>query len=178
MAESSQSFKPVKPKAIYINKYVSMKDNASISLQNSSTKLYIEKPEVYSDIINSNLDKILKRAAIKFISKKSKRKRIRPFINETKHEPHAKLLNVQTLGLKEIAKKVNEIIEETNNSTYKFVTQEILKETEMDDHDKKNLRRRIYDALNVINAVHNPTPFHNDEEQIRICNRQVVSYIH
>lgn len=177
MTESAQCFKPVKPKAIYISKYISLKENAALSLQNSNIKSIQEKPEVYSDILISNLDKTFKRAAIKFISKKTKRKRFRPNISNLSREASKnKIINAQSLGLKEIAKKVNEIIEESKNSAYKFVTQEILKEVDLDEHDKKNLRRRIYDALNVINAVNNPHPLHHEEDEIQNCNLQVVSY--
>jgi hypothetical protein len=62
--------------------------------------------------------------------------------------------NVNTLGLKDISKKVVEIIRNSESTTYKEIADEIVKHVIVkNENDGKNIRRRIYDALNVLKAI-------------------------
>jgi hypothetical protein len=59
-------------------------------------------------------------------------------------------------GLKVLSWKVKEIVERLGSSTYQEVADCLVKETEVlegDTKDEKNIRRRVYDALNVLIAV-------------------------
>lgn len=59
-------------------------------------------------------------------------------------------------GLKVLSWKVKEIVERLGSSTYQEVADILVKETEEGDgdtKDEKNIRRRVYDALNVLIAV-------------------------
>ena len=93
---------------------------------------------------NNNHSGYKNRKSIKFITKKSivKNKKI---INPRK-------LNPNMLGLKEISKKVCDIMNENRYNSYKLVVDEFFKRYELEEKDKKNIKRRIYDALNVIKA--------------------------
>ena len=72
-----------------------------------------------------------KRFPIKFISKKA--------IEESK-------------SLKSISKKVLEIIKKSKIENYKMITEQILKLYNLNEKEVKNIKRRIYDAMNVIKA--------------------------
>jgi hypothetical protein len=59
-------------------------------------------------------------------------------------------------GLKILSWKVKEIVERLGSSTYQEVADSLVKETEEyegDSRDEKNIRRRVYDALNVLIAA-------------------------
>lgn len=61
-------------------------------------------------------------------------------------------------GLKRLSRRVKEVVQERATSTYKDVADDLIRELEhMDITDKekeeKNIRRRVYDALNVLIAA-------------------------
>ena len=57
-------------------------------------------------------------------------------------------------GLKEISKKVKEIVKKFRRASYKQISDIIVNEiNEKDSKDEKNIRRRIYDSLNVMKAM-------------------------
>lgn len=59
-------------------------------------------------------------------------------------------------GLKMLSYKVKEIVEKLGSSTYQEIADCLVKETEDsegDAKDEKNIRRRVYDALNVLISV-------------------------
>jgi hypothetical protein len=57
-------------------------------------------------------------------------------------------------GLKEISKKVKEIVKKLRKTTYKEISDLIINQmNEKDTKDEKNIRRRIYDSLNVMKAM-------------------------
>ena len=59
-----------------------------------------------------------------------------------------------TLGLKEISNKVKEIMKRKGQTTYKEISDEIVAEIKGKGiKDEKNIRRRIYDALNVMKSI-------------------------
>ena len=67
--------------------------------------------------------------------------------------------NVQTsrntaFGLKEISKRVMDIIKQSGKTTYKAISDQIVNEiNEKSLKDEKNIRRRIYDSLNVMKSM-------------------------
>ena len=70
-------------------------------------------------------------------------------------------------GLKEISKRVMEIIKQSGQTTYKAISDQIVNEINekntKDDKktkDEKNIRRRIYDSLNVMKSM---KLFHRDK---------------
>jgi hypothetical protein len=59
-------------------------------------------------------------------------------------------------GLKMLSWKVKEIVEKLGSSTYQEIADQLVKETEDSEgeaRDEKNIRRRVYDALNVLISV-------------------------
>ena len=57
-------------------------------------------------------------------------------------------------GLKEISSKVREIIKSVKNTSYKEISDQIVSEmTDRTPKDDKNIRRRIYDSLNVMKSM-------------------------
>lgn len=64
-------------------------------------------------------------------------------------------------GLKEISRRVMEIIKENGQTTYKMISDQIVGEiNEKSLKDEKNIRRRIYDSLNVMKSM---KLFHKDK---------------
>jgi hypothetical protein len=57
------------------------------------------------------------------------------------------------MGLKEIAKEVNDIIIEDETTDYKRISEKLVKKHNFNQKDEKNIKRRVYDALNVIKAI-------------------------
>lgn len=57
------------------------------------------------------------------------------------------------MGLKEIAKEVNDIIIEDETTDYKKISEKLVKKHHFNPKDEKNIKRRVYDALNVIKAI-------------------------
>ena len=57
-------------------------------------------------------------------------------------------------GLKEISKRVMEIIKQNGQTTYREISDQIVNEiNEKSIKDEKNIRRRIYDSLNVMKSM-------------------------
>ena len=61
-------------------------------------------------------------------------------------------------GLKSLSWRVKELVEERGSSTYQEITDQLMKELQITQKkspqkSEKNVRRRIYDALNVLVAV-------------------------
>lgn len=57
-------------------------------------------------------------------------------------------------GLKEISKKVKDIVKKLKKTSYKEISDLIVCQlNEKDGKDEKNIRRRIYDSLNVMKAM-------------------------
>lgn len=60
----------------------------------------------------------------------------------------------QALGLKEISNKVKKIMKNSAVTTYRNISDSIIKEENIKDtQESKNIRRRIYDSLNVLKAL-------------------------
>lgn len=81
---------------------------------------------------------------------------------DSKNYPNLKAKNNNTqssshnnaFGLKEISKRVKEIIKQNGRTTYKAISDQIVKEIKnKNEKDEKNIRRRIYDSLNVMKSM-------------------------
>ena len=57
------------------------------------------------------------------------------------------------MGLKEIAKEVNIFMLEENTENYKTICEKMVMNHNFEEKDEKNIKRRIYDALNVIKSI-------------------------
>lgn len=67
------------------------------------------------------------------------------------------------MGLKEIAKEVNELIIEEQSTNYKRISDKLVSQHKFTPKDSKNIKRRVYDALNVIKAIRDLNSDLNDE---------------
>lgn len=74
--------------------------------------------------------------------------------NGVKQNSSQEKINCKKLGLKDISKRVVDIIKTSGETTYKEISDSIVGQVEdMNTNDSKNIRRRIYDALNVLKAI-------------------------
>lgn len=113
-------------------------------------------------------------------------------------QPFEKRQRVQRGGLRSCAKEVCDKVREKGRTTYTEVANEIVTETvsQTGDFDEKNIRRRVYDALNVLmalnivhkeknkertiswvglptsNASHDKTHFHSEKNSLQRKIRQ------
>lgn len=77
-----------------------------------------------------------------------------------KFKSHSQNTRNTAFGLKEISKRVMEIIKQSGQTTYKAISDQIVNEInekglkdEKQSKDGKNIRRRIYDSLNVMKSM-------------------------
>ncbi len=85
-------------------------------------------------------------------SKKKRRKHPESVSNFTFCQSNQ--VTLQSQGLKDISKQVVSIIKASGRTTYKAISDKIVKQTNIVfEKDAKNIRRRIYDALNVLKAI-------------------------
>ena len=74
--------------------------------------------------------------------------------NSPKIKSHYQSSRNTAFGLKEISKRVMEIIKQSGKTTYKAISDQIVNEiSEKSLKDEKNIRRRIYDSLNVMKSM-------------------------
>lgn len=71
-----------------------------------------------------------------------------------KAKSHLQSSRNTAFGLKEISKRVMDIIKQSGTTTYKAISDQIVNEiNEKSSKDEKNIRRRIYDSLNVMKSM-------------------------
>lgn len=59
-----------------------------------------------------------------------------------------------SIGLKDITRKVIELLKTCHTTTYKDLSKQILEQIPVEsENESKNIRRRIYDAINVLKAI-------------------------
>lgn len=84
-----------------------------------------------------------------------------PKNNSQKLKSHYPSSRNTAFGLKEISKRVMDIIKQSGKTTYKAISDQIVNEiNEKSSKDEKNIRRRIYDSLNVMKSM---KLFHRDK---------------
>jgi hypothetical protein len=117
-------------------------------------KRYDEDEIIYEDQFRKNKKTLLK--------KKRKELNINKLNSSFSQSENSDNLNkknilnsrTNTLGLKEISNKVKEIMKRKGQTTYKEISDEIVSEIKGKGiKDEKNIRRRIYDALNVMKSI-------------------------
>ena len=117
-------------------------------------KKYDENEIIYEDKFRKNKKTLLK--------KKRKELNINKLNSSFSQSENSDNLNkknilnsrTNTLGLKEISNKVKEIMKRKGQTTYKEISDEIVSEIKGKGiKDEKNIRRRIYDALNVMKSI-------------------------
>ena len=117
-------------------------------------KKYDEDEIIYEDKFRKNKKTLLK--------KKRKELNINKLNSSFSQSENSDNLNkknilnsrTNTLGLKEISNKVKEIMKRKGQTTYKEISDEIVAEIKGKGiKDEKNIRRRIYDALNVMKSI-------------------------
>ena len=78
-----------------------------------------------------------------------------------KLKPNSQSSRNTAFGLKEISKRVMDIIKQSGQITYRAISDQIVNEiNEKSIKDEKNIRRRIYDSLNVMKSM---KLFHKDK---------------
>jgi hypothetical protein len=111
-----------------------------------------EKSKLKNNIETSKvIQKKLKKTSVKNrVRKMAKRESTKKKeINKPSFSPR-----LTYFGLKEISKKVKEIVKRYKKASYKQISDIIVNEiNEKDTKDEKNIRRRIYDSLNVMKAM-------------------------
>ena len=117
-------------------------------------KKYDEDEIIYEDKFRKNKKTLLK--------KKRKELNINKLNSSFSQSENSDNLNkknilnsrTNTLGLKEISNKVKEIMKRKGQTSYKEISDEIVSEIKGKGiKDEKNIRRRIYDALNVMKSI-------------------------
>ena len=117
-------------------------------------KKYDEDEIIYEDKFRKNKKTLLK--------KKRKELNINKLNSSFSQSENSDNLNkknilnsrTNTLGLKEISNKVKEIMKRKGQTTCKEISDEIVSEIKGKGiKDEKNIRRRIYDALNVMKSI-------------------------
>ena len=87
-------------------------------------------------------------------------------LSNQKFTSHSQSSRNTAFGLKEISKRVMEIIKQSGQTTYKAISDQIVNEiNEKSAKDEKNIRRRIYDSLNVMKSM---KLFHRDKNSKNI----------
>ena len=101
------------------------------------------------------------------VSKSSKHQRTAQIKTlSQKFKSHSQNSRNTAFGLKEISKRVMEIIKQSGQTTYKAISDQIVNEIKINEDnskekkDEKNIRRRIYDSLNVMKSM---KLFHRDK---------------
>ena len=116
-------------------------NNSMTSRNHQSNSAYSEN----SEDSNSNSPQVSRRIQSKSSNQKS----------------HLQNSRNTAFGLKEISKRVMEIIKQSGQTTYRAISDQIVNEiNEKSLKDEKNIRRRIYDSLNVMKSM---KLFHRDK---------------
>jgi hypothetical protein len=119
------------------NSLSSNKEDNNINLIENDNK------EKKKSLINNNL--LLEK------KKKREKKEFKKIFKQKKIKNPKKI----NFGLKEISSKVIEIIKREKQTSYKEISDEIINNlNESGTKDEKNIRRRIYDSLNVMKSIH------------------------
>ncbi len=108
-------------------------------------------------------------------------KRINSDINENKRFPIkfiSKKAIEESKSLKAISKKVLEIIQKSKIENYKLITEQILKLYNLNEKEVKNIKRRIYDAMNVIKASSANSIINHFLKEKESINQIIVSNIY
>lgn len=75
-------------------------------------------------------------------------------VSSPKFKSHLQNSRNTAFGLKEISKRVMDIIKQSGQTTYRDISDQIVDEIkEKSLKDEKNIRRRIYDSLNVMKSM-------------------------
>ena len=75
-------------------------------------------------------------------------------VSSPKFKSHLQNSRNTAFGLKEISKRVMDIIKQNGQTTYRDISDQIVNEIkEKSPKDEKNIRRRIYDSLNVMKSM-------------------------
>lgn len=90
------------------------------------------------------------------IPTRARNRKIKKLAKPKKVSKKLKITRCSSFGLKEISKNVKNIVKTLKRTTYKEISDIIINEYNeslSDSKDEKNIRRRIYDSLNVMKAM-------------------------
>ncbi len=91
-----------------------------------------------------------------FVTTRAKKKKLKKVAKSKKAVKKVKITRSSSFGLKEISKNVKNIVKTLKRTTYKEISDIIINEYNdslSNAKDEKNIRRRIYDSLNVMKAM-------------------------
>ena len=119
-------------------------------------------PNAQFNVISTPKSSSIKVASQKNVSQNSEISESSSYQNEeesqknlnTKFKSHTPNTRNTAFGLKEISKRVMEIIKQSGQTTYRKISDQIVNElNDKSMKDEKNIRRRIYDSLNVMKSM-------------------------
>jgi hypothetical protein len=105
-------------------------------------------------MISNNYKK--KEEAGVFVTTRAKNRKLKKIAKSKKSTKKIKITRSSSFGLKEISKNVKNIVKTLKRTTYKEISDIIINEYNdslSNAKDEKNIRRRIYDSLNVMKAM-------------------------
>ena len=130
--------------------------------KNISENPYPLPPNAQFNIISTPKSSSIKVSSQKNVSQNSEISESSSYQNEeesqknlnTKFKSHTQNTRNTAFGLKEISKRVMEIIKQSGQTTYRKISDQIVNElNDKSMKDEKNIRRRIYDSLNVMKSM-------------------------
>ena len=130
--------------------------------KNISENPYPLTPNAQFNIISTPKSSSIKVSSQKNVSQNSEISESSSYQNEeesqknlnTKFKSHTQNTRNTAFGLKEISKRVMEIIKQSGQTTYRKISDQIVNElNDKSMKDEKNIRRRIYDSLNVMKSM-------------------------
>ena len=130
--------------------------------KNISENPYPIPPNAQFNVISTPKSSSIKVSSQKNVSQNSEISESSSYQNEeesqknlnTKVKSHTQNTRNTAFGLKEISKRVMEIIKQSGQTTYRKISDQIVNElNDKSMKDEKNIRRRIYDSLNVMKSM-------------------------
>jgi hypothetical protein len=124
--------------------------------EDNDNKVNCKNPTIFKnnliDDLNLNSATTLNNQQNKNSLNKSNNQNSSSFLRHTKTRKRRR--DMTTLGLKEIAFKVKHIVKMSQITKYKEIADKLVNNVDVRSfQDSKNIRRRIYDALNVLKAL-------------------------
>jgi hypothetical protein len=133
--------------------------NNDKNLMGSANLLRVDlNPSCESKISSNIRTKILTTKSVMLKRKRAKKenelKKYNKVSKASKNNRKDSTARTGGFGLKDISNRVREIVKKLKKATYKEISDIIVNEiNEKDSKDEKNIRRRIYDSLNVMKAM-------------------------
>jgi hypothetical protein len=133
---------------------MSFTDNAFKPVVKTTTDF--KSIEEYMKHVNAMKPVVSKKEENVFVTTRAKGRKLKKISRTKKIAKKVKITRSSSFGLKEISKNVKNIVKTLKRTTYKEISDIIINEYNeslSNAKDEKNIRRRIYDSLNVMKAM-------------------------